>query len=370
VPIAPPTTTLQAIQTKVRRLTRTPSTAQLSDDDLNNYINTFVVYDFPEHLRMFNLRTQFTFITQPFQDVYPTDIISFVGVTTNPLYNFQNIYNTVHDPVYIAGYQSLYTQSREEFYGIYPILNSISSISATGNGSTTTFTGIINANQATIPNNLTQNITLLQNEVLFSSIATNGVGLALVDVPLTDTVTGNKLPIGNLYVPNQLPTVPLTISDLNPNNTINYVTGVFTITFPAPPAANVLIYSQTVPVNCSLPQALLYYDDQFIVRPVPDQPYRVNFEAYIRPDALLQEGQSPQLEEWWQYISYGASLKIFQDRMDMDSVAMIMPEFKKQENLCARKSIVQYTNERVATIYTESTGTNGANGFGWPGGPF
>jgi hypothetical protein len=56
--------------------------------------------------------------------------------------------------------------------------------------------------------------------------------------------------------------------------------------------------------------------------------------------------------------------------MDMDSVTMIMPEFKKQEALCLRKTIVQNTNERVATIYTESNGTNGANGFGWPGGPF
>ena len=40
-----PTSTLQTIRTKVRRLTRTPSTAQLSDDDLDQYINTFVVYD-------------------------------------------------------------------------------------------------------------------------------------------------------------------------------------------------------------------------------------------------------------------------------------------------------------------------------------
>ena len=77
----PPTNTLQTIQQKVRRLTRTPSTAQLSDDDINQYINTFVVYDFPEHLRMFNLRTQFTFYANPYQDVYPTDEISFVGVT-------------------------------------------------------------------------------------------------------------------------------------------------------------------------------------------------------------------------------------------------------------------------------------------------
>ena len=80
MPINPPGNTLQDIQIKVRRLTRSPSSAQLSDDDLNNYINTFVVYDFPEHLRMFNLRTTFTFICNAFQDEYNTDTVLFYTV--------------------------------------------------------------------------------------------------------------------------------------------------------------------------------------------------------------------------------------------------------------------------------------------------
>lgn len=369
--MAAPTSTLQTIQTKVRRLTRTPSTAQLSDDDLNQYINTFVVYDFPEHLRMFNLRTQFTFYANPFQDVYPTDTLSYFGtptggITTNPLYDFQNLYISVHQPVYIAGFQSFYTQSREQFFGIYPKINSIASIGPTGNGVQTTFTGVINSQQAILPplSNFSQVVTLLQNQVLFSSVATNGEGLALVDVPLTDTVTGNKLPIGNLFVPNALPTGPITV--LDPNNNINYVTGAFKITFPAAPASGVLINSQTVPQICALPQSLMYYDNQFTLRPVPDQPYAVNFEAYIRPTALLDQSQNPTLNEWWQFIAYGASKKIFEDRMDMESVQMIMPEYKKQEALVLRRTLVQYTNERTATIYTEQVQYGaGSGGWGW-----
>jgi hypothetical protein len=315
---------------------------------------------------MFNLRTQFTFYTNPFQDVYPTDELSFVGVDTNPLYNFQNKYITVHDPVYIAGYQSFYSQSREQFFGIYPKTNSIASIGVTGDGVTSTFTGVINSQQAILPppGNFTQVVTLLQGQVLFSSIGINGEGLALVDVPLTDTVTGNKLPVGNLYVPNALPTGPVLVVD--PGNTINYVTGAFTITFPAPPAANTPINSQTVPQICALPQSLLYYDNKFVVRPVPDQPYAINFEAYIRPTALLGESQNPMLEEWWQYIAYGAAKKVFEDRMDMESVQLIMPEYKKQEMLVQRRSLVQYTNERVATIYTEQVNYGaGSGGWGW-----
>lgn len=372
-----PDSTLAAIRQKVRRLTRSPSEAQLTTTDLDNYINTFVVYDFPEQLRTYNLRIPFTFICNPFQDVYDTDLYptgSGTFATTNPLYNFQNLYLTIHPPVYIAGFQSFYTQSREQFFSIYPLVNSIISIGAVGDGLTTTFSGVISTPTGApilINNNLVnqQVATLLQNNVLFSSIDTNNNGLSLVDVPVIDTLTGNPTTIGNLFTPSNIPALPPTVVDTN--NNVNYVTGAFTITFPAAPATGVAINSQTVPQVVSRPQALLFYDNQFTLRPVPDQPYRINFEVYARPTALLAVNQSPQLEEWWQYISYGSAKKILEDRLDMDSVALILPEFKEQEALCLRRTIVQLTNERVATIYTEQT-TYGPNqsGWGWGGGNF
>lgn len=367
--MAAPNSTLQAIQTKVRRLTRSPSLAQLSDSDLNNYINTFIVYDFPEHLRLFNLRTTFTFICNPFQDVYPTDTASFVGVTTNPLYDFQNNYLSIADPIYIAGYQSFFTQSREQMFAIYPNTNNIAQIASTGDGVTTQFTGTVTSAAPTNSSSSVQSAVLLQGQVLFSSVDSSGSGLVLVDVPVVSTTTGNPTTFGNLYVPGTEPTSPPTAVLLN--NRINYVTGQYVITFPTAPAAGQQINSQTVPSVPSLPQALLFYDNKFTLRPVPDQPYRVNFEAYVRPTYLMSTNETPELQEWWQYIAYGAAKKIFEDRMDMDSVNLIMPEFKKQETLVLRRTIVQYTNDRVATIYTEQTSFGpGSGAWGWGGGPF
>jgi hypothetical protein len=370
MPINPPTSTLQTIQTKVRRLTRSLSTAQLTDDDLNQYINTFVVYDIPEHLRLFNLRTQFTFYTNPFQDVYPTDTLSFLGVTTNPLYDFQNRYISVHPPVYIAGYESFYSQSREQFYAIYPLTNNIASIGVTGDGVNTQFSGVVVIQQGAILNpTQVQQVALLQNNVLFSSVDVDFNGLAMIDVPVMNTTTGNPTIIGNLVQPTSMPSAPPITVD--PTNFINYVTGEFVVTFPTAPLSGATINSQTIPQVATLPQALLFYDDQFIVRPIPDQPYRVNFEAYIKPTALLDTTQNPDLNEWWQYIAYGAAKKVFEDRMDMESVQLILPEFNKQERLVLRRTIVQYTNERTATIYTEQTSFgSGWGGWGQGGGPF
>ncbi len=362
----PPTSTLQAIETKVRRLTRCPAEAQLTQVDLENYINTFVVYDFPEQIRTFNLRQQFTFVCNPFQDTYVTDTTLNIN---NDLYNFQNLYLTVHPPVYIGGFPAFFTQSREQFYGIYPIVNSILSISQTGDGATTTFTGVITNNTGPAPAiaTPTQATVLLQNNILFSSIDINGNGLALLDVPVQNTATGGPSINGNLYVPGLEPSLLPTV--ITPTNTINYVTGAFTITFPTAPAAGAQINSQSVPSITSIPQALLFYQNQFTLRPVPDQPYRINFEVFVRPTALLALNQSPQLEEWWQYIAYGAAKKIFEDKMDVESVQNIMPEFKTQERLCLRRTLVQYANERNATIYTEQAGTSaGFNGWGWGNG--
>ncbi len=88
-------------------------------------------------------------------------------------------------------------------------------------------------------------------------------------------------------------------------------------------------------------------------------------EVYVQPTELLLSNQSPDLQEWWQYIAYGAAKKVFEDRMDLDSVQQIMPEFKMQERLCLRRSIVQQTSQRSTTIYTDQSSTAGAYGPGW-----
>ncbi len=361
-----PVSTLAAIEQKVRRLTRSPSLAQLSQNDLEQYINTFVVYDFPEQLRTFNLKTSFTFFCNPFQDAYITDATLPVN---NPLYNFQNLYTTIHNPVYIAGYPSMYTQDREQLFNIYPITNSMSNIGAQGDGATVTFRGVVNSSQAVLgPPSVAQLISLLQNQVLFDSIDSNGNGLALMDVPVINTLTGNPTVNGNLYVPGLQPATPPTI--VTATNTINYATGAFTITFPFAPAAGTTINSQTSPQTLAIPQSLLYHNNVITLRPVPDQPYRINFEVFMSPVALLNTAQNPQLNEWWQYIAYGTAKKIFEDRMDSDSVQAIMPEFEMQRILCNRRTIVQNANMRAATIYTEQTQGNGNGGWGWGNGQF
>ena len=354
------TSSLNTIQQKVRRLTRSPSESQLTTDDLNQYINTFVLYDFPESVRLFNLLTTFEFFTEPYKDTY-----TFSTNPLDPLYDFENRFITVNPPIYIAGWQAEFYEDRTKFFGLYPLLESIASIGTAGNGSTVKFTGVINTNQAIIPPFLqgnTQGTILLANNVLFSSIANDNSGLSMIDWPLNGVPSLPAVPgFGNLYVPGGAPT---STNSIDPNNNINYLTGEFTVTFVSAPQAGIAINSQTLPLQPSIPRSMLFYDGAFTLRPVPDQPYRVQMEVFQRPTELLAGSQNPNLNEWFQYISYGAAIKIFQDRMDLDSVNLIMPEFKHQESLILRRTIVQQTSQRTATIYTDNYGNSSAYGPG------
>lgn len=336
-----PISTLAAIQTKIRRLTRSPSEALLTTSQINEAVNTFYLYDMPEHLRLFDLHTTITFYTAPNIDTYDpvaiSDPTSPFYDPTSPLYDFNNRYITVNQPVYIAGYNSLYLQSRETLFSIYPLVSSIARIASSGDGVTTAFSGTLT------------NIPVLANDVLFTSVDANNDGLVLRDVPISSE-------FGNLYVPNDLTTS---------YGLINYLTGTFSFDFPTAPASGEAIYSQTLPYNASLPQAVLYYDGKFIVRPVPDKVYPITLEAYQRPTELLDTSQNPELKQWWQYIAVASSIKILYDRMDLETIEKLMPYFKEQEQLVLRRTIVQNTTQRTQTIYAQQTGFYGWWGSTW-----
>jgi len=337
--------TLEQIRTKVRRLTRSPSTTQLSTSDIDIYVNNFVLYDFPETLRTFDLRTKLTFFTSPFIDTYQTNTVN----VDDPLYNFKNKYTTVHSPAYVAGYQTMFSQSQEQFYNAYPNLNNMERV-GTGDGVTQIFNGTLAAKP------------IVPGEVSFTTIASNGTKIVFIDEQDVDPLTGNLLPTGTLTQDN--------IPGLG-SGAINYVTGVWNfVTSVAPdcPGLGQPIYCQAVPYVAARPMSILYFQDKFIIRPIPDMPYRIEMEAFIRPTELLNATDIPEMSQWWQYIAYGAAKKVFEDRMDMDSLQLIIPEYKHQERLINRKTIVQQSNERTSTIFTEQG--NGITGGGWGGGLF
>jgi len=304
--------TLENIRKKVRRLTGRPSINQISDSEIDFYINTFYQYDFPENLKLFSLQGIYEFMTEANVDIYDLP---------DP-----NIYSNIIPPVYIAGYQSFWSQDREQFFRIYPKLAEITT-SISGDGTAGPYNFIL------------PNIPMLQNEVSIGAIDSTGSTVQIVDSPQNRT-TGNWIIIGTATVI---------------TGNINYITGVGTITFNNTiPLGNEITITH-VPYQPNRPQAILYFDNQITLRPVPDKPYKVTVNAFKTPTALINSGDAPDLNLWWQYLAYGASKKIFEDSQDPEGVSNILPGFKEQERIVLRRSIIQQTTQRTATIYTEMT---------------
>lgn len=348
--------TLQDIRNKVRRITGRPSQNQLSDDDIDNYINTFYLYDMSEHLKMESLRFNYQFTTTANIPVYdmPTDI-----------------YLTSMPPVYIGGYQSYMTQSRDNFFRINPSLNLLQQSVATGTGIPTVYTGVLtqtpiipgfkpNPPGAYSANNVS--VSSINWNVMFSTLGvpsgTSGISPSLT---LVDDGKGNLYNVFDPANPQSSPNFSGPAPIVRGN--INYITGAFSITTFADannaavnvPAGNA-INAQYIPYVASRPQSVVFYQDQFILYPIPDQAYTVSFEAYKYPSAFLNDPSgigNPQLNEWWQLLAFGAAQKVFEDNGDFENMMKFRPLLDEQMRLALRRTIVQQTSERSATIYTE-----------------
>lgn len=341
--------TLSDIRLKVRRVTARPSSTQISDSDIDKYINTFYVYDMPEHLKMESLRYNYEFTT-----------------TANiPVYDLPTgTYLTAMPPVFIGGYQSYMTQSRENFFRINPAINFLQQSIATGNGTAGTYNGtlsqtpIVPGFKPNPPGAYTawSGATDIPASSLNWNVIISALGTADATSGIQPSITLVDDGQGHLFAP--------TDTSINPTNsrgTINYITGAVTITnFPSAIPTGNAINAQYIPYVASRPQSVVFFQDQFILYPIPDQAYTVSFEVYKYPTAFLSTDtlgtSSPQLAEWWQMLAMGASLKIFEDNGDIENYAKFRPIFDEYMTLSLRRTIVQQTAERTPTIYTEQSG--------------
>lgn len=361
--------TLQDIRNKVRRITGRPNTSQITDAQIDQYINTFYVFDLSEQLRLESFRVNYQFLTNANQ----------------PVYDFpKEYYLTTMPPVYIGGYQTAMTQSRETFFRFNSQMTSLQQRVATGTGVTGPYTFTTTARpicpgwKRNPPGAYTPSIVAtgtdvpantMSYNVLISALDANGVSVSLID----DGGPGanGHTTIGNLFDVNDASTVAASA-----RGTINYITGQVNINAAPSGFARAIpvgnqINCQYIPYVANRPRSACFYQDQILLYPIPDQAYVVSFEAFVYPTAFLDVGappvppattsQVPQLRELWQLLAYGAADKIFSDNGDIENMTKFRPLLEEQMKLAQRRTIVQYTSDRVATIYSDM----GGNQFPW-----
>jgi hypothetical protein len=367
VPTFPLYPTLANAVTKTRKITGSSNSFQVTDAYIVQQMHSFYSYDLPAKFRSLKLKDLYTFTTNIGQDVYPFN---------------SELYTTVDQPCYCAKRELRFFHDPWSFYAANYNWQQFTNF-ASGDGTTGPFSGFttaspliasVNNDPGTqtnrnlfFPQGRVQNILITANV-----IGTNGIGETQ---NVTDDGQGNLIQIfqtsnsGNQeygwtyyrQYASATPTVPGAA-------TINYQTGEITgLVFAQAIPAGTPIQIQYNPKQFSIPLAIMFYQNQFTLAPVPDAGYTIELTCYRQPiQALLAADMAgnPELSEWWEILAVGAAKKIFEERLDSDGVIFIDKMLKERYDIIETRTYAQIGQQRINTIYTDQLTENYGSGAG------
>jgi hypothetical protein len=382
-PVAQFDSTYVSIEKKVRRLTASASEASLASADIQDAVNRFYETDFPYAIKIDQQRSVYKFLTIPNVDRYPVDVNNLQGFRA---------------PVYFEGIQGNFFKNRDQLFNLYPRYpTQFQPIS--GDGITTSFTFTLFGNNV---NPFPQpNFGILSTQVVIGGIDVNGNPIRIIDdggAVLSgngigsNTTTGqliflNQNAVGNnVYLDvlnNQQPALP-NLSPLGGQNnanlpnsqyppssltpqycgTVNYVTTQMTINFPVAPARGTTINVWAATYQVGRPYNVLFWNNELTIRPVPDNVYLCEIETYQTPSQFMNSTNHPILNQWCQYLAYGAAMEILRDRQDMEGVSNLSEGFQRQEALVLERQAVEEIGQSNITLFN-NTQTGYGYGTGW-----
>jgi len=380
---------LQDIITYIRRLIKTPSNSTIPDNLIIDYINRFWIIDVDARLQLFDLKTKYVFQTQPGVDQYNMPLYSIQIEPGNQTIGFYPVYQGFLAPARVNGINVPWYTERSTFYDTWP--NYVQSLAPTtvGDGTNGPYTiqlpfapnVVISPNQpasgilrghvditgiiATGSNadpivgntlNLSVPTTSVYSAVYFTSINASGENVIVAD---SGQFLSGNVNYGLLMQPGPAPFGNSVLAGgySTTSNTINYNTGIATVTFPSPIPVGQNINSQCFYYLPGLPRAILFYNNILTLRNPPDIQYQVEIDAYLSPAAFLNTSASVPFGYMTEYISRGAARKILADTGDIEQFNFYEPLFREQEILVWKRSQRQWTSTRTQTIYS-------GNGFG------
>lgn len=362
------------IERKVRRLTASASEDALSSDDIAEAVNNFYNTDFPYAIKIDQQRTVYKFLTIPNVDRYPVDVNNLQGFRA---------------PVYFEGIQGNFFKNRDQLFNLYPRYpTQFRPIS--GDGVTTSFTFTLFGNNV---NPFPQpNFGILSTQLVIGGVDVNGDPIRIIDDGGavvnsfgigSNTTSGRLLFVqqnnvgNNVYLDGSneqqpaLPSlsplpVPSPPSPLTQQycGTVNYVTTEIEVTFPVAPADGTMINVWAATYQVGRPYNLLFWNNEFTVRPVPDNVYLCEIEAYQTPSQFMSVNDHPVLNQWAKYIAYGAACEILRERQDMEGLENITEGFRRQEALVLERQSVEEIQQPNITLFN-TTQTGYGYGTGW-----
>lgn len=424
---------LQDIIEKVRTLSASGNSLQVTDEKIIKYINSFYLYDFPDDLRLLKLKDVYTFNTIQGVDVYP--------------FNFDG-WSTVEPPAYCGKMQMTFFQDQANFYGynfnsqqletfssgdgtagaVSGVITAVTQanpaqVTSTAHGLSTGFEVLIlsvvgmtelNGNTYTITVVDANNFTLGINSTAFTAYVSGGTWTKFAyngntqafpilksvnNNAMADTQTSNTSVFPSGYPPtfnenniSRIQNILISantassslhvtddgagnlIGDCTSGGTIDYQTGeIVGLTFTSSVPSGNDINIQYLQAVQGQPYVMLFFQNQFVVRPVPDQAYTIEVTGYREPSKALLGTTSntapdlngrPEQFDWWELICFGVAKKLYQDRLDMDGVQMMDAFLQEAISGARTRTYAQIGTRQISTMFRDETTNNNTVGWG------
>lgn len=365
--------TLQSIIDKVRRLTGSANDFQLTNAQIIEYINSFYLYDFPAQYRSLKLEDKYTFNTVQGIDTYPFD---------------SDHYSTVQMPCYCAKREIKLFNDQWSFYGVnfnwqtyenFTYGDGTPDAGGPGYSGTLTSTPIIRS---------VNNNPIVQTLPPYSMTTVPTPGQNFLQSPYVpqfqQAIPGR---VQNILITANTASGTLNVTDDGAGNligdctsgTLDYFTGVIAeLKFTQNVPGGQPIQCQYNPVQPSIPLSILFFQNQFTLRPVPNQGYTIELVAYRLPSQVLLGTNNPadpvltgvtELQEWWETLAFGAAKKVYQDRLDPDGAGLMDISLKEAYALNMSRTYAQLGKQSMNTLFRDQLSYNyGSGGWGFGSG--
>lgn len=295
------TWTLAQIRSKVRQVTGRFTGLEITNQQLDTYINQFYQLTFPAEVKIDAKEVYYQFTTSANQAYYD-----------QPL----ELYTNFLPPATANNLNMLWYQEPAYFFEANPFQYTFLT-QWTGDGVTTNFTTTVTGFPI-----MPGTTTVTDNVELFED--TN-----------QDWTTSNENVQGSLG--------GLMI--------LNYNTGSVDVTFNTAPANGQNIYLNYVVFSPDRPQAILMYNNQFQLFPVPDQAYIIKMKAYQVTAPLVNATDEPGLNEWGPCIAYGAARDILANYGELDGYAEVTALYKEQVSYVLTRTMQNMMEGRASPSF-------------------
>ncbi|MEN8236136.1 MAG: hypothetical protein ABFQ95_01085 [Pseudomonadota bacterium] len=98
--------------------------------------------------------------------------------------------------------------------------------------------------------------------------------------------------------------------------------------------------------NTGRPTDMLFYNNQLLLRPVPDQAYEIKLRGYKELPSVTDGSTKLEQDYFLRYIAYGASLDYLTDFGDHETYTKIFPIYQRYRSLVLTRTAAQQLTQR------------------------